>query len=170
MWNTELVLILRNLVGDVCSTDYSDARLEEVILVSAQMILSEFSFQSTYTVDVAAASLSPDPTDTPKDNIFIGLVTLKAACILARGALRDAAAREGIKVTDKMGSIEVKGRAVAAKEYMKTYCDAYQRAKLEYALNNINGMRAIFNVVIGPNIVTDWNLAYEQPSGEEYFN
>lgn len=169
-WSSELVVILRNLIGDVCNFSYSDSRLEETILVSAQLVIAEFSFQNTYSVDVDNATLTPDPTSDPKDNIFIGLVTLKAACVLARGALRDAAAREGIKVVDKMGSIELKGRFAASKDLAKTYCDAYQRAKLEYALNNINGMRAIFNVVIGPNIVTDWSFSEPQAMEGEYFN
>jgi len=170
MWNNELVLIVRHLIGDLCGSAYSDDRLEETILVAAQMTLSEFSFNNTYTVDVDAFTLSPDPTTTsPKDDIFIGLVSLKAACILARGALRDAAAREGIKVKDKMGEIVIQGRFKAAQDLSKTYCDAYQRSKFEYAMNNLNGIRAIFNVVIGPNIVTDWDLGAPMPPGD-FFN
>lgn len=154
-WSSELVMIVRHLIGDICGDTYSDSRLEETIVVSAQLVVSEFSFAKDYQIDVDNVTITPDPTATTRDDIFIGLVTLKAACVLARGAMRDAAAREGIKVQDKMGSIQIAGKFTAAKEYAATFCDAYQRAKLEYALNNLDGIRAIFNVVIGPNINTD---------------
>lgn len=168
-WTSELVMIVRHLIGDICGDTYSDSRLEETIVVSAELMLSETSFINEYSIDVDNVSISPDPTTGTRDDIFIGLVTLKAACVLARGALRDAAAREGIRVKDKMGEIEIKGRFAASAALSKSYCDAYQRAKLEYALNNIDGVRAIFNVVIGPNIVTDWNLGCDSLEGE-YFN
>lgn len=151
MWQPELTLILRHLIDDLCGTDYSDERLEEVILVSAQLLLGESQFEQDYTVNVVTATLSPDPTEI-NDDMFMSLLVMKAACILARGALRAAAAREGIKVTDKMGSIEIKGKYAAAQELATSYCDYYHKAKLEYSLNNTNNVRAIFNVVVGPNI------------------
>lgn len=171
-WQSELVLILRHLVDDLCGSAYSDSRLEEVILVSAQIMLAETSFSQTYTIDVDAQTLSPDPTTGTRDAGFIALVTLKAACIIARGELRNAAAREGIKVTDKFGSIEIKGKAMAAQELAKTYCDAYQKAKLEYAINNVSAIRAIFNVVVGPNINIDvpWVRPASLNGKEEFFN
>jgi hypothetical protein len=169
-WSSELILITRHLIGELCGDVYSDDRIEETIVVAAQLMIAETSFQVDYSIDVDNVTMTPDPTANPRDDIFIGLVTLKAACILMRGAMRDAAAREGVRVRDKMGEIEIRGRFAAIQGIAKSYCDAYQRAKLEYSLNNINGIRAIFNVVIGPNIVTDWNLGTNGYYDGEYLN
>lgn len=169
MWQNELVLILRHLVDDICKVTYSDARLEEVLLVSARLLLGESQFEQGYTVNVSSGSLSPDPVALG-DDMFISLLVLKSACLLARGALRDAAAKEGIRVTDKFGSIEIKGKALAAQDLVKSYCDAYQQAKIEYAINNVSAVRAIFNVVVGPNINVPWTKPSSPYPHEEFFS
>lgn len=157
MWNNELVVIVRHLINDVECELFTDERLEEVILVASQFVISEVTFDTTYSVDVDAASLSPDPTD-PRDDMFISLVTLKTACILYRGLLRTYASSEGIRVKDGMGEIDVRGgtggRFAAFNEMSKVFCDAYQKAKLEMTMGNFAGVKAIFNVASGPNINT----------------
>ena len=80
VWQTEMVRIVRHLINDIDAASYADDRLEETILVSAQLVLHEIDFDNTYTVDVDGLSLSPDPTGLAnKDNAFINLICLKSS-------------------------------------------------------------------------------------------
>jgi hypothetical protein len=81
-WQNEMVRIVRHLVDDLDAATYSDSRLEETVLVSAQMVQLQVTFDKTYTVDVDELLLTPDPTAATRDNAFINLVCLKTACII----------------------------------------------------------------------------------------
>ena len=84
-WQNEMALIVRHLVNDLDSSDYTftNDRLEEAILVSAQLASLEIDFENTYTIEVDGSSLSPDPTSSSnKDASFINIVSLKTACLL----------------------------------------------------------------------------------------
>lgn len=156
-WQDEMAAITRELIGDV-DTPYvfTDARIESVITVAAQFVNSEVDFDTTYTIDVDAGTISPDPT-SPRDDMFISLVTMKASCILYRALLRTYAASEGVKIRDGMGEIEVRGKFTAFNDMAKGFCEAYQKAKLEMTMGNFAGVKAIFNVASGPNINTWFN-------------
>ena len=76
-WQNEMSIIVRHLVNDLDSSSYTftNDRVEETILVSAQLLLYEVDFENTYPVDVDASSLSPDPTSSSnKDDAFIALL------------------------------------------------------------------------------------------------
>ena len=84
-WQNEMTLIVRHLINDLDSSDYTfvDSRLEEAVLVSAQLSLLEIDFEKTYTIDVDSVSLSPDPTNaSDKDDSFINIVCLRTARML----------------------------------------------------------------------------------------
>ena len=89
-WQNEMVRILRHIINDLDSSSYSftDDRLEESILVSAQLVSTEIDFDKDYTIDVDALVLSPDPTASVKDDAFINLVVLKSACIILGSEVR----------------------------------------------------------------------------------
>ena len=48
-WQNEMTLIVRHLINDLDSSDYTfvDSRLEEAVLVSAQLSLLEIDFEKT---------------------------------------------------------------------------------------------------------------------------
>ena len=151
-WQDELITITRELVGDVeAPYTFTDNRLEYVLCVAAQFVNTEVDFDTVYTIDVDATTISPDPTSS-RDDLFISLVSLKAACILYRASLRTYASSEGVRIKDGMGEIEVKGKFAAFKDMAQSFCEAYQKAKLEYAMGNFASVKAIFNVASGPNI------------------
>ena len=85
-WKTEITTLVRNLIGDtdLDNPTYTNERLNEAILTSAQLLQGELSFSQTYTTDVDQCTLSPDPTEGTKDNAFINLLALKTACIILR--------------------------------------------------------------------------------------
>ena len=59
-WQNEMKVIVRHLVNDLDTSDYTftDSRLEEAILVSAQLASLEIDFDNTYAIDVDSVSLS----------------------------------------------------------------------------------------------------------------
>lgn len=153
-WQTEITGIVRQLINDT-ETPYtfSDTRIQQVICTATQFVNSEVDFDIDYVIDVVGVSITPDPT-SPRDDLFISLVSMKSACILYRALLRTNASSEGVRVKDGMGEIEVKGKFAAFQDMAQSFCDAYQKAKLEYAIGNFATVRAIFNVASGPNINT----------------
>ena len=77
-WENEMVIIVRHIIDDLDSTAYqfSDSRVEEAILVAAQLIHNEMEFNVDYNIEVDNGFLTPDPTTTPvgtsnKDEDFI---------------------------------------------------------------------------------------------------
>jgi len=66
---------------------------------------AEIPFAYTYTYDISALTISPDPVSGSSDPIFQALVPLKAACILTQGDFR-AALGQGIKVRDGDSAID----------------------------------------------------------------
>ena len=75
-WETDLVTILRNVIFDVDSTNYtySDERLKEMLVVSAQLVNSEIKLDNDYTISISTTGISPDPTavnDVDAQNFFV---------------------------------------------------------------------------------------------------
>ena len=58
-WNTDLVLMLRSIIGDLDKAKFTDERLKQILVVGAYNVLNDADFSSSYTVDVAQVSISP---------------------------------------------------------------------------------------------------------------
>ena len=127
----ELVKMLRYIIDDVDCSAYTDDRLEETIIVSAQFVNLEIDFDKTYTIDVDQLILTPDPTDAVKDDAFINLVVLKAGCIVLTGEAK-AKALEALKMKDGPVEIDTSHRHRALETQAKQMCEAYQKTKLQY--------------------------------------
>lgn len=154
-WQTELVRIVRYLIDDLGTTPtYSDARLEETVLVAAQMTLRDVDFDTTYTIDVDELTLSPDPTVGTKDDAFINLVCLRAGCLIDSSTYRTKL-REGHGVIIKHGasSIDTKGQLDAYKLLAdKGLCQAYADAKWEYEAGAMSPGEAIIGPFSGESV------------------
>ena len=151
-WATEMTLIVRSLVDDyddgVAATVYSDDRLENAILISAQLVIFDVEFDKTYTIDVDSCVLTPDPTADAKDNAFINLVSLKTACIILGGEAK-AAATGSMKVKDGgrfgVSEIDTSQAYKALQERAKTSCKDYQDARTQYQAGNGRAGEAIIS-------------------------
>lgn len=145
-WQTEMVAMVRQLTNDV-TVPYlnSDARLAQLIAMSAQLVQNEITFDTTYTVDVANSTISPDPTTPVRDNKFINFVVLRAACIVDQGAYRTKAMMEGVKAVAGPATLAVSGGASAFKTILTMgACKAYDELKF-------NGTQADFiRAVLSP--------------------
>lgn len=133
-WQDEMGTLLRVLVNDTAATVYSDDSVEQTLAAAAFQVANEMAFAREYEVSVADATIDPDPTagDT-RDDAFANLVTLKAACILDRGAAI-LAASQAIAVKDGPSAIDLRDRLKGKLRLLEKggWCAAYEDAKLEY--------------------------------------
>ena len=146
-WQTEIGTIVRHLVDDTdfSSPTYPDNRIETTILVASQLIQTELNFENTYSINVESCSLSPDPTLlADKDDGFINLTALKAACIIL-GAEYKSHGLSAVKVSDGPSSIDMSGAASHMKHLYDSLCERYEQYKLNFASVNNNVGKAILS-------------------------
>jgi len=135
-WQNEMVRILRFLINDIDSSTYSDSRLEETLLVAAQLQYASIDFDNTYSIDIDTLTLSPDPTTlTTKDDWFINIVCVKAACIVLGSEAKTMAA-QSYKIKDGPSSIET-GEAYRNTQMLyKDMCDKLAYMIVDYKAGN----------------------------------
>lgn len=150
-WTNEMVLYVRHLVNDLSnSPTYDDSRLQDTILTAVQLAKLDVEFANSYTVDLDACILTPDPTEAPRDDDFISLVILKAACIILNAEAKSNAGK-AIKVMDGPSTIDMSSAYKATEERAKSVCQDYKEAVLQYQA----GRNSTGQAVIGP-YVTDF--------------
>jgi len=153
-WQTDLVTMLRNVIFDVDSTDYTytDNRLKEMLVVSSRLVTQEIAFDTTYTITISTTGISPDPTDNTDANsiAFQNFVVLKAACLADQSTLRTKALAAG--VTAKLGPASIStNSSLRGFEILfnEGPCAAYSSLKWEYELGNPKAIRAILSPFVG---------------------
>ena len=142
-WQNEMALIVRHLVNDLDSSSYTftDSRIEESVLVSAQLAALEVDFENTYAIEVDSLSLSPDPTDsTNKDDSFINIVCLKTAQMLLGSELKTHSLN-AISLRDGPSALDLRGLKILFDDTNKKY----DEAKMQYKLNGVVGQ-----AILGP--------------------
>ena len=133
-WQGRLSTIVRYLIDDIDSTSYkySDNRIETTIIVSSQFVTLEVDLNNTYTINVEQCSLSPDPTDADtRDNAFINLVCLKAACIIVGSEVRSESSN-AISIKDGPSAIDLRGVASTLVVLYKDLCQKYEKLLFDY--------------------------------------
>ena len=75
-------------------TEYTDTRLEELLVVAAHLNLTQVGFSTIYTITISTDSISPDPST---DAAFINFMVLRAACLADEGLFRNKALAAGIE-------------------------------------------------------------------------
>ena len=140
-WQNEMALIVRHLVNDLNSSDYTftDSRIEESVLVSAQLAALEVDFENTYAIEVDSLSLSPDPTDSSnKDDSFINIVCLKTAQMLLGSELKTHSLN-AISLRDGPSALDLRGIVTGLKILFDDTNKKYEEAKIQYKLNGVVG-------------------------------
>lgn len=150
MWDTEMVTLLRFVIDDVDEpVKYTDGRLRQLILVASQFTQSENNFPQVYTISIDNQIIKPDPTNVKvtgiRDDAFINLTILKAACLLARAGLPKAN-RQHMSVREGPYQFDGRGRIIGEQVIVKTWCEAYGDAQWENSMN----YREPGRVIIGP--------------------
>lgn len=136
-WDEEMTEILRVLVGDTEDTPtHSDDKLLRLLVVAAYQTVNEVDFQQDYTVAILNQTISPDPTvAATRDESFVNLASMKAACILDRSSAILAASR-AISVRDNGAAVDLRGVFGANLKLLeKGWCAVYEETKLQYQAN-----------------------------------
>ena len=147
-WQGQMSTIVRHLVDDLDSSSYaySDKRIETSILVASQLMIMNVDFNNDYTINVETCSLSPDPTDAEtKDNPFITLSSLRAACIIVGSQIRKESGN-AISIKDGPSAIDLRGVTQTLIVLYKDLCEKYENLLLEYRAGN----SIVGHAVLGP--------------------
>lgn len=144
-----LVTILRELIGDTDSSNYTYAsdRLKRLIATGAYLVTQDVNFSTSYTINIAATGITPDPTVAPDKN-FIALTTLKAACMLENSEFKTKV-KCASKVSDGLSSIDTTKQADGYLQYIKSQyssCAKYEQTKTEYVMGNLS----VGEAILGP--------------------
>lgn len=153
-WDYELVTMLRFLINDLdASPTYSDNRLKQLLVIAAQIVNHEMTFNNNYTVNFGSLLISPDPTvAATRDNAFINLVVLKAACLSDQTTYRTKALLEGINARLGPGGLSVSGNLNGFMNILKVGpCKLYEELKKQYQYSDLRHIKAIFSPFVGNN-------------------
>ena len=133
-WQGQMSTMVRYLIDDTdpSSYKYSDKRIETTLLVAAQFVTLSTDLNNEYTINVEQCALSPDPTDTDtKDNAFINLSCLKAACIMVGSEVRSESSN-AISIKDGPSAIDLRGVASTLVVLYQDLCKKYDQMQLDY--------------------------------------
>ena len=151
-WQNEMTIIVRHIIGDLDSENYtfSDSRIEESIVVAAQLIHNEMEFFVDYTIEVDQRSLTPDPTTTAvspsnKDDDFIALCCLRSGLLLTNSLLRTYALK-AFSIRDGSSAIDMRGVVAGLKIVNDDLTAKYQDIKLSYEM----GKYGFGKSILGP--------------------
>jgi hypothetical protein len=147
-WQAELSTIVRYLINDLDTSNYqySDERIETTTVIAAQMVILDISLPTQYEVSVQNISISPDPTNTPKDNAFINLTALKAACIILGSEVKTQG-MNAISIKDGPSAIDLRGVASTISFLYENICDKYEKLLKDYKEDLVS---AAGQVILGP--------------------
>lgn len=177
-WNQELVRIVRVLINDLDSPyKFSDARLEQTIVVAAKYVQFDVTLDNTYVIDVVNPSITPDPTIS-NDEIFVGLTSLKAGCIVDQSNYRTKAMMEGIRAALGPASLSVGGSLTGWKDIIAHGpCAIYDELTSHWNVSNASAVKAIFSPFVGNKFdprnlsQTTYNYGFDRSnnSGNTFF-
>jgi hypothetical protein len=153
-WQIEIPIIIRNLIGDLGSPPtYSDDRIEQLTVVSAQYVLIDANLDRNYNVNVVSREIDPDPSDPKiRDIIFIGLTAMKAACLLDLSTFRTKAAGEGLRAALGPASLSITGTLSGYKDILNMGpCKLYDQLIMDHNIGNATAIAAILSPFVGNN-------------------
>ena len=157
MLNPELILSFRHIIDDLDedAPTYSDRRIQELLMVAGQMVIADADFTTDYSIDVDELIFTPDPTDRDlgRDEAFIQLVLLKAACLLHKSVLRQAAGR-AIDVKDGNVAISFKGEYTGRTDIAKNACKEYADTLYAYQIGQFVPSRVILGPMSSDRVMT----------------
>lgn len=156
-WQTEMTIIVRTLINDLdlFSPTYSDARIEQVIVVAGTFVQQEANLKKTYDIDVSVPSITEDPTTPIRDDTFVTLTCLKAACIIDQSTYRTKAATDGIRASLGSASIGISSNLSGFKTILdQGPCAMYQQLLDEHNIGGdgaANVIQAVLSPFVGNN-------------------
>lgn len=149
-WQTELTLIVRNLINDVSDNPtYSDSRIQQLIATAAKFVEFDVVLDNQYDVNITNSTISPDPVAI-NDTVFISLACLKAACLVDQSTLRTKAAMEGIRASLGPANLSVGGSLEGYKILLeKGPCALYSEFTEHWDVQNATAIHAVLSPFVG---------------------
>lgn len=149
-WQDHITIIVRTLINDLDSPyEFSDQRLQQVIAVAAKFVQFDVNLDYPYEIDVVNSSIIPDPTEK-KDDIFLSLASLKAACIIDQGTFRTKAAMEGIKAALGSANLNISGTTQGFKEIINHgACALYDELTSHWDVKTASAISAVLSPFVG---------------------
>jgi hypothetical protein len=176
-WQDTMIMMLRHLINDLndesSSTTYTDGRLEETLVVAANIVKHEISFNTTYTVHVPSVTISPDPTasSTEDNDAFVNFTVLKAACVMDWSLYRTKALVAGIRAKCGPAVLETLKHLDGFKELLSGGpCAAYEKLKDQWVFGNGNICRAILSPFVSNNFDPDNLGTYYDSHSRDYYS
>lgn len=157
-WQNTSLLMLRTMLNDAgCGeSTYSNNRLEDLLITAAYIIPIDVNFNTTYTVDVEAYTITPDPIAQTDGKDFISFMVLKAACIADEGNFRTAALLQGVSARCGPAAIQTSSYGSYLKELLTAGpCKSYQTLTDQYNFS-YDGKR-IIRAVMSPFAANDFD-------------
>jgi len=157
-WQNTSLLMLRTMLNDAgCGeSKYSNDRLEDLLITSAYLLPIDVNFNTTYTVDVEAYTISPDPISQADGTDFISFMVLKAACIADEGNFRTAALLQGVSARCGPATITTSSYGGYLKELLTAGpCKSYDNLTNEYNFSYEG--KAIIKAVMSPFAANDFD-------------
>lgn len=169
-WQNTGLIMLRTLLNDAgCNTvKYTDNRLLELLLTSAYIMRVDINFSTTYSVDIEAQTISPDPAAQTDGEEFISFMVLKAACLTDESNFRTAALLQGVSARCGPASITTSNYGVYLKDLLTVGpCASFER--LTNAYNFSYEGRQIIRAVMSPFVSNDFDPSMQSgASGYSY--
>ena len=149
-WEETMTTMLRVLVNDTESPQtYTDDRMKQILVVAAQYVDMELSFDYSYTITVGATAaesdIAPDPVALD-DDPFVNLTVMKAACITDFSTFRTKALQAGVKAKCGPAVLDTLKHLDGFKQLLEFGpCQAYQAMKDNWVFGNGELCRAILS-------------------------
>lgn len=146
-WQGQMSTIVRTLVNDIDESNYaySQERVEQSILASAQLMQMSVDFTNDYTINIETCVLTPDPTTADyKDDAFVTLVCLKTACMILQGEIRTKADCS-ISIKSGPDSVDYRDVAKVLQALYKDVCSKYEQALLDYKAGTSNAGQSVLS-------------------------
>ena len=166
MWQVDMVLMLRSIIGDLDGSSYTDERLKQVLVIGAYNVQNEATFMNTYTVSVGQVSLSPDPISTGASD-FAVLTVYKSACILIGSEVKTESCN-AISMKDGPSAVDLRGIAASLSGLQQTLCSKYEELITKYQYEKGDGGSPIGTAVLGPYSPGSWGVAQNRDNGGFY--
>jgi len=169
-WKDELTVIVRTLVNDFSDPyTYSDERIHQVIAVAGKYVQFDVVLDHFYKIDVSDVTIDPDPT-LDDDTIFIGLVCLKAACIIDQSTFRTKSALEGIRASLGPASLSVAGQSSAWRTMLELGpCAAYDELTSHWDVKEATAIRAVLSPFVGNKFDPRSINTYIDPRARDFY-
>ena len=169
-WETEIPIIVRTLINDLSDTPtYSDERILQVVTVAANYVQLDVVLNTSYSINVVNPTITPDPT-VDYDEIFISLLSLKAACIIDQSNFRTKAAMEGIRASLGPAQLSVAGSLAGWKAILEHGpCKLYAELTDSWDISNANACRAILGPFVG-NKFDPFMLPYNEDRSRDLYS